>query len=150
MSHLNFRKSLLTLAPVLLLYACGKPSADTAQGAAVVQDGNAPAQVAAPAPAASPQTAPTGASGLREFRDPVTGQTREPTAAELKALAASQNASKAGNGARPKEKEVVFPNGTVAVEETILSEMKGCIQKDGRTTVDHECKSSAPATVTKP
>lgn len=158
MNHLNCRISILLLAPTLLLGGCGS-SGESPQGAAIVQEGSAPAQVTAPvpagvaasAPAAVPETAPPAAAALREFRDPVTGQPREPTAAELKALAAAtQNASKAGTGAAPKDREIVFPNGTVAVEEGALSEMKGCVQKDGKVTVDHDCRSDAPAAAGKP
>jgi len=150
MNHLNFRNSILMLAPVLLLGACGKPT-DAAQGAAVVPESKAPAEVVAPAPVASPEAAAAGAAGLREYRDPVTGQPREPTAAELKALAAAaQSASKASNGARRKNKEIVLPDGAVAVEENTMSEMKGCMQKDGRIVVDHDCKGAAPANVSKP
>ena len=155
MSHLNFRNSILLLAPALLLGACGS-SGEPTQGAAVVQESTPPAPVAAPAQVAAPEPSPAAAqpaaAALREFRDPVTGLPREPTAAELKALAAAAQtaASKAGTGARQRDKEIVFPNGTVAVEETTMSEMKGCVEKDGRTTADHDCNSAASAPVSKP
>jgi hypothetical protein len=152
MNHLSLRNSMLMLAPALLLCACGKSTTDPAQGAATIQQGSTPAPVAQPAPdaVASPDATQPGATAVREFRDPVTGQPREPTAAELKASAASQSTSKAGTGTRPKDKEIVFPNGTVAVEEATMSEMKGCVQKDGRTVVDHDCKANATAPVAKP
>jgi hypothetical protein len=152
MIHTNFRNSILLVAPALLLCACGS-SGDSRQGATVVQD-NAPAQVAAPAPApaAAADSTQAGAAGLREFIDPVTGQPREPTAAELKALEASKQTSAPSSAitSKPKPKEIVLPNGVVAVEMESTSEMKGCLQKDGRAVVDHDCKSNVPAPAKKP
>jgi hypothetical protein len=43
-----------------------------------------------------------------------------------------------------------MPSGEVVMQESSMSDMKGCVQKDGRVVVDHDCKSNAPVPVTKP
>jgi len=156
MSYLNFRGTVLVLVQAMLLAACSSPSDEPAQQSALPPQQSAPAQEAArapvPAPEPSPDASQPGTAALREFVDPVTGQSRAPTSAELKALeAASKSTTVTAQAAsKPREKEIVFPDGTVAVEEGSLSQMKACVQKDGAVTVDHDCKVNAPVPVKKP
>lgn len=158
MSHLNPRGTTLILVQALLLAACSPAGDQSTQQAASPPQQTAPAQQVAPPPvpadsasAASPDASQPGAAALREFVDPVTGQPRAPTAAELRAL---ENAGRATTQAvpapRPRDKEIVFADGTVAVEETSPSQMQACVQQDGKVLVDHDCKATAPAPVKKP
>jgi hypothetical protein len=144
---------------MLLLCACN------------ASDKTAPQAAAAPHPAASPQTgeasdgvpAPTAtapaaadaspaAPAVRAFVDPVTGVIREPTAAEVRALEARKQteAPSLAINTKPRGKETVLPNGWVKLEVDADSEMKGCVQKDGRVVAAHECKSEPATAVTKP
>jgi hypothetical protein len=154
MRHLNFRSIVLVLVQGLLLAACSPAGDGPKQQAALPSQENAATREVAPAPVPvpAPDATQPGTAALREFVDPVTGQRRAPTSAELKALqdAGKVTASAATAPARPKEREIVFPDGTVAVEEGSLSQMQGCLQKDGTVTVDHDCKSNAQAPAKKP
>jgi hypothetical protein len=160
MNHLNsLRGTMLVLAQAFVLCACGTSAEAPRQQAAHLQEENAPAQSAQPASAPVPgptaAATDTGSSGaaMQVFIDPVTGKPREPTAAEIKALATARQAAAPNQAITQGSKQgkvTVLPNGTVAYEETSLSEMKGCVQKDGSITVDHNCKSNVAAPVKKP
>lgn len=156
MNHCNLRNTMLGLAPLLLLGACS--SADKAAPAATVQVETAerPQADEASAEAATSATASQAAdaqagSAVRAFVDPVTGQIREPTPAELRALEASGKSAAPSSAikTRPRPQETVLPNGWVAVEVNADSEMKGCVQTDGRVVAAHDCKSE-PAAAAKP
>jgi hypothetical protein len=150
MNHRKFHGTTLVIAAAMLLGACGSANSPQ-QGAPLPQEAAAPMPAApAPTPAAAPAPSQPETVALREFIDPVTGQPREPTAAELKALAAAGKAAAPTAATAPKPKETVLPNGMVAVEAGVKSEMKGCVQPDGRFVAGHDCKSDAAATVKKP
>ncbi len=150
MSDLRSCRVMAVAAATLLLGACSSsgeaPQKDAAHApdASVqkVEPAAAPAPVAVPAP---PPAQP--AAGLRVFIDPVTGKPREPTAAEIKALEAASPPANQKPAVPQQDKEIVFPDGTVAIQGHTLSEMKACVQKDGHVVVDHDCKSDQ---VTKP
>lgn len=155
MSYLKSRGTMMVFAQALLLCACGQSGDPQSQQAGRAAQDDAPTQDAVPAPTpaapALPDAGRPGTAALREFRDPVTGQPRAPTAAELKALETPrQTAPSAGATTRPSEREILFPNGTVAVEEGPLTEMKGCVQQDGSVAVGHDCRSGTLAPSTKP
>ncbi len=150
MNHREFHGTTLVLAAALLLGACGASDTSSQQRATLPQEA-VPASVPAapaPTPAASPAASPPAAAALREFIDPATGLPREPTAAELKALATSGQTLTPRAATRPRE--VVLPNGMIAVEAGVKSEMKGCVQQDGRIVAGHDCKGTATAPATKP
>jgi glucose/arabinose dehydrogenase len=151
MNHRKFRGTMLVIAGALSLAACGSSDSPTQQGAEPAQQAAPEAAPATPAPAASP-AATQPATALQEFLDPVTGQPRAPTDAELKAIAASAPSVKSSAAAtpRPKDKEIVLSNGMVAVEPGVVSDLKACVQPDGRVLTDHDCKSGAAAPVKKP
>lgn len=147
MSDRKFRGTLLVLAGTLLLGGCGSSGSPPQQGAAPSPQAAAPAPAA---PAATPAASQPETAALREFLDPVTGQPREPTEAELKAMAAARPAAPAASAAS-KPKEIVLPNGMVVIEGTsLMSEMKGCVQPDGSVVADHDCREKAAAPVKKP
>jgi hypothetical protein len=158
MIYRKLRTAMLGLAPMVLLCACSSSdkaapaAAASVQTAANPRTSEASAEVAAPI-AASPAAAggPTG-SAVRGFIDPVTGQIRAPTPAELRALETQKQtlAPNSAISAKPGSKETVLPNGWVAVEVNSTSEMKGCVQKDGRVVPAHDCKSEPSSAVKKP
>jgi hypothetical protein len=152
MNHRNFRGTMLVMAGTLALAACGSSDSPTQQATAPAQQA-APAAAPAPAPATpAPAAAPAAsqpATALQEFIDPVTGQPRAPTDAELKAIAAPTVKPNAVATPAPK-KEIVLSNGMVAVEPGVVSTMKACVQQDGRVLTDHDCRSDAAAPVKKP
>lgn len=153
MNHRQFHATTLAIAAAMLLAACGPQGKPPQQGATLSPEPTPPPAVSAstpaPTPAAAPVTSQPATAALREFIDPVTGQPRQPTAAELKALAtAGQSAPASAAASRPKE--TVLPNGMVAVEVGVKSEMKGCLQADGRVVATHDCQGEAAAPAKKP
>lgn len=158
MSHLNSRVTMLLFVQALLLVACSPAGDESTRQSASPPPQGAPVQEVAPPPApagaasaAAPDAGQPGAAALREFVDPVTGQRRAPTSAELKAMDnAGRVTPQAVPAPRPRDKEIVFADGTVAVEETAPSQLQACVQKDGKVLVDHDCKPVAPAPVKKP
>ena len=152
MNHRRFHGTTLVAAAALLLGACDSADSPQQQTATLPQAA-APAPTPAtpaPTPAAAPAASQPGTVAMREFIDPATGQSRAPTAAELKALAASKQTVAASAAAASRPKETVLPNGMVAVEAGVKSEMKGCVQPDGRFVADHDCKDGAAAPAKKP
>jgi hypothetical protein len=154
-------RSLIVIAQALALCACSAAH-DASQAnapAAAQQPGQAPAAGSAPAtgpaaasaPASAAAPAGTGGAAMREFIDPATGQTREPTAADLKAFeAAKAQAPSAAPTVKPRGGEITLPNGMVVIEAPPPSDIKGCLRKDGTVVIDHECTSTAPAAGKKP
>ncbi len=122
------------LALCLLITALG--SADQPDAEAKPADESAPAAQAAPVPA-------TGAApaGMLAFRDPVTGELRSPTPAEIDAmrpeLEAIYNQSSEGL------EEIVLPDGSVGIDlqGRFMSSVVAIVGPDG--TVRTRCVHSA-------
>jgi hypothetical protein len=151
MSDRKIRATALVLAGMLLLVACGSkqnPTPQQAAGEAVATPAPAPASTA-DAPPATPDASGPAAGALREFRDPVTGELRAPTAAEQRAMAAARPVTPSAS-ATSRPREIVMSNGTVAVELNQMSEMQGCVQPDGSVVADHDCKEKPATPVKKP
>lgn len=114
--------------------------------------------------AEGPATAPTSkdtSSAMRVVVDPETGEVRAPTAAELEAQLARENAAKASDGVArasaravaapsaaqvlPTEKSIQrHPNGMLSVRmsQESLSLLKATKQADGKLEIEHANESS--------
>jgi hypothetical protein len=77
-------------------------------------------------------------AGVKAFIDPITGEMREPTAAEVAAAASSSQATSAASGkvlkANAPLEEVLLPNGATMVRFGNQVEEKVCINAAGEVT----------------
>jgi hypothetical protein len=117
-------------------------SSDTSSPNKTVQDSSTVA------PSAGTAQQPMPNSGVQAFVDPVTGELRAPTDAERAAMAAQaaqrKQAASVGSSATSQPREIVLPDGSVAVPvDTTTETLQACVEKDGHVTVDHNCGSRA-------
>jgi hypothetical protein len=70
----------------------------------------------------------------------------------LRALEARKGTSapSAAINSKQRGKATVRPDGWVEIELDANSEMKGCVQKDGRVVAAHDCKDEPATAVSKP
>jgi hypothetical protein len=107
-------------------------------GACTKLDQSAATPAATPVPPIATGASGVAGAGVKVFVDPVTGEIREPTAAEMTAAvtssqAASTAAGKALKANAPLE-EVLLPNGTTMVRFGNQVEEKVCINAAGEVT----------------
>jgi hypothetical protein len=104
-------------------------------------------QTATPQNTVASRPTADGKEAVKIFVDPTTGEIREPTEDELKAIARDDLARKQITSAKPtttaSSPEILLPNGSVATKlgRSSSESLRACIQKDGSMAVDHECKS---------
>lgn len=83
-------------------------------------------------------------NAVKAYIDPVTGELREPTAAELasEAQATTQKESNSGKSSR----QIVRADGSVEVllDQSNDQAFKACVQKDGSVAMGHECEATSP------
>jgi hypothetical protein len=125
---------LLTGSAVLLGCSASErqtsPTADSPAGAPT-------AQTAAPA-ADSGSTA-----GMKAFRDPKTGEFRDPTDAELAAMERQRQDGNLQSTTERRQTESKLKNGrgtAITLEGDPQTPMRACTQADGSITVDHNCE----------
>ena len=125
----------------LALAALGGCSADhsaeapaaSAPAAGAASEAAPAAGAAAAAPEGSLSPAGAGIAESRAFIDPVTGEMRAPTAAELAAAKVSAITEQAGRQQRPPPVETKLPDGTIVIDmrNQPQVEEKACVQADG-------------------
>lgn len=110
-------------------------------GCSAEQSAEGPAAASAPAngaAVAAPEGSVSAAGGdvdpaSRAFIDPVTGEMRAPTAAELAASKQPGSAEQAGRQERPPPVETRLPDGTIMIDmrDQPQVEEQACVQADG-------------------
>lgn len=123
------------MVATLALAGCARRPAEAPAAAPAAASTASPAPSPASSSSVSPGPAPVGTPGARIFIDPVTGEARAPTPAEL-AAATPERRSPAAVAVKIAPEVIVTPlpggiteysiNGGVQVEETT------CVQDDGR------------------
>jgi hypothetical protein len=122
------------------LIAC-KPESTQEQSPANAT--NVAIETASAAALSAPPQANEKQSTVKAYIDPVTGELREPTAADL-ANEAKAGTQKASNSAKPPQ-QIVRADGSVEVllDQSNDQVFKACVQKDGNVAMGHECDSAA-------
>ena len=126
------------------------PAADTPEVRVIAEAAppSAPPIEATP-PAAQPDAAstpdqpkPASAAGMRMFIDPVTGMPRDPTDAELAAMAQAQKDGKV-TAATPSREIKLKKRGVAVMMEDNEAPLQSCVTPEGL-TIDHACAQAQP------
>ncbi len=143
----RLRPLLIPAGIALLLSSCAGDVVEPRKG--LSQDRTAADQAAARAPGVTAHAESTqGEPASSIFIDPVTGEPREPTAAELEAAGrAPRNAGAASSATRTKPAapiEFRLPDGTVATPfpADASQPLQACLHPDG--SVDEHCEGETP------
>ena len=117
-------------------------------GACTRLDRSAANPVATPVPTTEARASGASGASVKAFIDPITGEMREPTAAEMAAAVASSQSANAASGKALKAnvplEEVLLPNGATMVRFGNQVEEKVCINAAGEVTSKCPVAIAAP------
>jgi hypothetical protein len=130
---LIMERKLIAILAGMSLAALGGCTSDQTAGAPEAASAPSMSEVSNAASTAGTATATPEGEASRAFIDPVTGELRAPTAAELAAMQPSESNEPAVKQQAPPPEKTVLPDGTVMMDlrNQPQAEEKVCVQADG-------------------